>query len=231
MSIPATLTSESRSEKASQAKSNEAYTVGWICAIATEFVAAQSLLDEKHEGPEAISTNDDNDYALGKIGRHNVAIAVLPLGEYGLSSAASVASNMRRTFPNIRIGLMVGIGSGAPSSSHDIRLGDVVVGVASNGKAVHQYDYGKTIQSQDFIQTGFLNQSPSLLRTAVHGLIAKYEMDGHQILETIQEALKRRPRMSAKYRKPAPDTDRLYDSDILHPIGGRCPVCSYLWAE
>ncbi|KKO96833.1 hypothetical protein THAR02_11062, partial [Trichoderma harzianum] len=123
------------------------YTIGWICAIPTEYVAAQAFLDEKHEGPDYTSPNDNNDYTLGKIGRHNIVIAVLPNGEYGLSSAASVARDMLHSFPNIRIGLMVGIGGGAPSSKHDIRLGDVIVGVSNKGKGgVVQYDFGKAIQ-------------------------------------------------------------------------------------
>jgi hypothetical protein len=48
-------------------------------------------------------------YTLGKVGKQNVAIAVLPDGEYGLSTAASVARDMLHSFPNVRIGLMVGI--------------------------------------------------------------------------------------------------------------------------
>lgn len=53
---------------------------------------------------------------------------------------------------------MVGIGGGAPSHEHDIRLGDIVVSSPSNGKSgVFQYDYGKTIQDQSFRHTGFLN--------------------------------------------------------------------------
>jgi nucleoside phosphorylase len=110
------------------------YTVGWICAISTEYVAAQVFLDKKHEGPEHISTNGNNDYTLGKVGRHDVVIAVLPDGEYGTSSAAMVARDMLQSFPNIRIGLMVGIGGGAPSQKHDIRLGDIVVSALRDGK-------------------------------------------------------------------------------------------------
>nr|CEG05431.1 unnamed protein product [Fusarium clavum] len=37
-----------------------------------------------------------------------------------------VAANMLNAFNNIRIGLLVGIGGGAPTSQNDIRLGDVV---------------------------------------------------------------------------------------------------------
>jgi nucleoside phosphorylase len=110
------------------------YTVGWICAISTEYVAAQAFLDENHDGPDYVSPNDNNDYILGKVGRYNVVIAVLPDGEYGTTSVAMVARDMLHSFPNIRIGLMVGIGGGALSQTHDIHLGDIVVSAPRDGK-------------------------------------------------------------------------------------------------
>jgi hypothetical protein len=70
------------------------FTVGWICAISTEYVAARAFLDEKHEGLEYMSPNNNNDYTLGKVGKYNVGIAVLPDGEYGTASAAIVARCM-----------------------------------------------------------------------------------------------------------------------------------------
>lgn len=196
------------------------YTVGWICAIATEYVAAQSFLDEEHEGPEYVSPNDNNDYTLGKIKKHNVVIAVLPDGEYGISSAASVARDMLHTFPNIRIGLMVGIGGGAPSTKHDIRLGDIVVSSPGDGKGgVFQYDFGKTVQEQSFQHTGFLNQPPMVLRTAVSGLKSHYVLNGHKLDRTISKILENRKRLKRKYSRPPPDTDLLYRTDIIHPLG------------
>ncbi|KAM0268863.1 hypothetical protein ACHAQH_009903 [Verticillium albo-atrum] len=78
---------------------------------------------------------------------------------------------MLHSFPNIRIGLMVGIAGSAPSSKHNVRLGDVVVSSRGGGQGgVFQYDYGKTIQDQAFHHTQFLDQPPSLLRSAVSGL-------------------------------------------------------------
>ncbi|KAL7917033.1 hypothetical protein ACQKWADRAFT_317617, partial [Trichoderma austrokoningii] len=187
------------------------YTVGWICAISTEYVAAQAFLEDKHEKPEYVSPHDNNTYTLGRIGRHNIVIAVLPNGEYGLSSAAGVARDMLHSFPNVRIGLMVGIGGGAPSAKHDIRLGDVVVGISSNGEgAVVQYDFGKAIQDQEFQEMGFLNQAPTLLRTAVSGLMAEYESEGNQIQEAVDSALAKRPRLRKKYKRPEVSSDRLY---------------------
>ncbi|KAL6797092.1 ankyrin repeat-containing domain protein [Trichoderma sp. SZMC 28012] len=195
------------------------YIVGWICAISTEYVAAQAFLDEKHEGPEYVSPNDNNDYTLGKIGKHNVVIAVLPGGEYGIASAAMVARDMLHSFPNVRIGLMVGIGGGVPSQKHDIRLGDVVVSVPRDGNGgVFQYDFGKTIKNQSFCTTGFLSQPPTVLLTAINGLQAQYEIDGHQLEEAINNVLEKKPRLSKKYKRPDIMTDILFKSKATHEV-------------
>ncbi|PTB61114.1 hypothetical protein M431DRAFT_538258 [Trichoderma harzianum CBS 226.95] len=196
----------------------EDYTVGWICAISTERVAAEAFLDEKHAGPEDVSAHDNNDYALGKMGRHNVVIAVLPDGEYGTASAATVARDMLHSFPNIRIGLMVGIGGGAPSAEHDIRLGDIVVSAPRNGKGgVFQYDFSKTMQDQAFQQTRFLDQPPTILRAAIAGLKAQYEAEGHELEEMINGILARKRKLQKNYRRPDPSSDKLFQSEIVHP--------------
>jgi len=203
----------------------ESYTVGWICAIYTEYVAAQAFLDDEHTRPEYVSPHDSNDYMLGRVGKHNVVIAVLPDGEYGTASAASVAKDMLHSFPNVRIGLMVGIGGGAPSPMHDIRLGDVVVSTPRSGQGgVFQYDFGKTIQDQSFSTTGFLNQPPSVLRTAINGLKAQYETHGHQINEDINNILETKKRLRKKYGRPNQESDKLYLSTIVHPAdkSGAC---------
>jgi nucleoside phosphorylase len=201
------------------------YTVGWICAITTEYVAAQEFLDEEHEGPEYVSPNDTNHYTLGKIGKHNVVIAVLPDNEYGKSSAASVARDMLHSFPNVRIGLMVGIAGGAPGK-HDIRLGDIVVSSAGNGKGgVFGYDFGKAIQGRDFQETGLLNQPPTLLRTTVSGLKARYERKGHQLAETTNMILEKNPRLRGKYKQPETGADRLFKSEVTHDLSCAA-ICS-----
>ncbi|KAI1055328.1 hypothetical protein LB506_011510 [Fusarium annulatum] len=206
------------------------YIVGWICALHIEYVAAKTFLDEKHEPPEFVSTNDNNLYTLGKIGKHNTVIAVLPHGEYGIAPAASVARDMLHSFPNIRIGLMVGIGGGAPSPKHDIRLGDVVVSASDNEKhgGVFNFDHGKVIQGQPFKESGFLNQPPIILRTAVQGLRAEYEAEGHQLEHIINKILDQKPRLRKKYGRPQGVTDRLYQPGVLHQPNDEpnCDLCS-----
>lgn len=69
------------------------YTVGWICALATEMAVARAMLDERHDSlPQ--DRRDHNSYALGRIGPQYVAIAYLPEGVMGVTSAAQVAEQM-----------------------------------------------------------------------------------------------------------------------------------------
>ncbi|THW78138.1 hypothetical protein D6D18_09779, partial [Aureobasidium pullulans] len=194
------------------------YTVGWICALSTESVAACLFLDKEHEDrPDHLSPNDSNDYTLGEMSGHYVVIAVMPEGEYGQTSATGVIKDMLNSFPNIRIGLMVGIGGGAPSAKHDIRLGDVVVSSPQDGTGgVYQYDYGKLIQGQGFQHTGFLNQPSTLIRTTVSGLKTQYKRKGHKIQETIKTILDDNPRLNEEFSHPSEDKDRLYRSDVVH---------------
>ncbi|KAH9227376.1 hypothetical protein K456DRAFT_929458 [Colletotrichum gloeosporioides 23] len=203
-----------------------AYTIGWICALSVESAAAQVFLDERHQVPSDVS--DSNSYVTGRIGKHNVVIAVMPQNEYGTAPAATTAKDMVRSFPHVRLGLMVGIGGGAPSQEHDIRLGDVVV--SSRGKGIGgviQFDYGKMIQGQGFKETGHLNQPLTALMTAVAALDAQYDLEGPQLDEKVESALeKHRKAFKKKYARPSEDTDRLYRSEFTHPndLSGGCPT-------
>lgn len=193
------------------------YIVGWICAIKVEYVAAQVFLDEEYEGPAFVSQHDNNSYTLGRIGKYNVVIATLPFGEYGTTSAATVARDMVHSFPNIRIWLTVGIGGGAPSEKHDIRLGDIVVGTPSNGNSgLFQYDFGKNIQGQPYQTTGTLNRPPTALLTALAGLQSRYERNGHKLEEAVSDVLEKNKRLQRQYKRPNPSSDGLYRSEVVH---------------
>lgn len=199
-----------------EALANECYTVGWICAVKTEYVAAQLFLDEKHGRPHQQSQHDGNDYTLGQIGKHKVVISTLPGGEYGTSAATGVARDMLHSFPNIRIGLMVGIAGGAPNKDHDIRLGDVVVSMPGNGESgVIYYDFGKAIQNHGLKITGHLDKPPTILRTAATGLQAEHEIEPHTIEEAVMSKLQN-ARLRKSYGRPDLNSDRLYQPTFEH---------------
>jgi nucleoside phosphorylase len=202
------------------------FSIGLICAIPVEFVAVRALLDETYE--LQLDLHNSNDYAYGRIGAHNVVISK---GEYGTASAARVASEMVSIFSNLRIALLVGVGGGAPSRRHDIRLGDVVVSAPSSdirlgdvvisapssGQVlVYQYDFGKTIQSREFQQAGSLMEPPGSLWAAVAGLRASYEMKQQILEETIEKALTLRPLLRKIYERPDLKSDRLFQSEVVH---------------
>lgn len=203
-----------------------AFEVGWICALSTEFVAACELLDEEYEVKGLDYKSDENAYRFGCIGRHKIVISCLPKGRYGLTSAASVARDMLRSFPAIRFGLMVGIAGGAPSTKHDIRLGDVVVGCPSGTSGgVINIQYGKNIQGSGFSYTGSLTPPPRVLLSAVNNLIARHEQYGHHIQDTVDRILVN-PRLSRRYQSPGPRHDLLFTSRYLHRDDDRgCEDC------
>ncbi|KAF3400141.1 hypothetical protein F1880_008451, partial [Penicillium rolfsii] len=62
------------------------YSVGRITAIKCEYVAAQVFLDDRHERPSNLPPQDPNDYAFSKMGRHNIVIAIPPIGGYGTTN-------------------------------------------------------------------------------------------------------------------------------------------------
>ncbi|KAF5976485.1 ankyrin repeat [Fusarium coicis] len=195
------------------------YTIGWICALSKELIAAKAFLDTLHDPVDNAAINDDNNYTLGSIGKHNVVIAVLPYGQYGLVNAAAALTHMTRTFSNLRAVLMVGIGGGVPGKK-DIRLGDIVVGsVGRNSSGVIQYDYGRAVQGEEFAVTGHLNQPPMAFLTAMSSLHATYEMEGHSIESDINLALRKYKRLQKKYKRPVALSDRLYDADFIHQEG------------
>ena len=79
----------------------QSYTIGWICAHDTEYVAARAFLDKSHWRMDDIDIRDANDYTLGQMGLHNIVIAVLPHWQHGLVNAAAAAKDMARTSSNL----------------------------------------------------------------------------------------------------------------------------------
>ncbi|KAG4267322.1 hypothetical protein FPRO04_04934 [Fusarium proliferatum] len=183
---------------------HDRYTVAWICALHIEMAAARAMLDEEHaDCPWQV--NDMNSYVLGSIKSHNVVIACLPTDHYGTNNAATVLSNMRRTFPNIEIGLMVGIGGGVPLKA-DIRLGDIVVGIR-----VMQYDMGKTL-SDGFQRTAVPKIPDSIIRTVISNLRSRHELRGSRVPSILREKMG----SHNAYSRPS-EPDRLFQQSYQHP--------------
>ena len=202
----------------------DAYTVGWICALPLELVAARSMLDEEHETLD-LPLRDHNTYCLGTIGNHNVVLCCLPVGEYGTISAAKVASNMIQTFPNSKVlSLLVGIGGGVPSMNHDVRLGDIAVSVSKSGPPVKQYDYGKTVANGYSVTQGTLNKPASMLSTAVAKVITEHKLGKSRVAKFMADAIHKHSLKG--YEHPGVEFDTAPEYHCTQNIEGpRCGVC------
>lgn len=196
--------------------SHNDYTVGWICALPSEMAASKAMLDEIHAKlPQP--QHDHNTYTLGEVFGHNVAVACLPSGVYGTTSAATVAAQMLSTFPAMRFGLMVGIGGGVPSRETDIRLGDIVVSKPTGDLGgVVQYDYGKTISDGHFQRTGSLNKPPQVVLTAITDIQANYLMGQGQVPRFLSEMQAKYPSMT-RFTYQGQNEDNLFAADYDHP--------------
>ncbi|KAI0846643.1 hypothetical protein F5Y00DRAFT_271920 [Daldinia vernicosa] len=191
-------------------RTRDEYTVGWICALPKEQVAAIAMLDDEHPDIPKLP-NDYNTYTLGSIGGYNVAITCLPKGTVGTNSAATAAAQMVNTFPCIKIGLMVGIGGGIPSK---VRLGDVVVSVPTDEHpGVVQWDFGKAEEGGKFRRTGALNRPPRALLTAVSTMESKVEMLGSRIPQYLEDMKTKFPNLHPKYTQSSQLKDPLVSSD------------------
>jgi nucleoside phosphorylase len=184
------------------------YTVGWVCALPIEMAAAIAVLDSIHV-PLPRKEGDSNTYTFGRVAGHNVVIACLPASQYGTNNAATVASNMSRSFASITIRLMVGIGGGVPDGGIDVRLGDVVV-----GNEVVQYDLGKVLPDGQFQRTGRTTTPPHTIMTAVSKLQADYENAPSKIPSILLDMLDRNEQMTSYARPSLPD--RLFRHTYKH---------------
>lgn len=200
--------------------SREDYTVAWVCALPVELAAAREMLDEEHEAL-GLDANDNNIYALGRVGQHNAVVACLPLGKTGTNSAVAVAVGMKSVFKSIRFGLMVGIGGGVPSVEADIRLGDVVVSSPHKQHGgVVQYDSGKATPS-GFKRTGFINSPPRILLNAVSNIQANQWVGKSRLLEYLSK-LTDLPAFARENAGP----DVLFTAGYDHEGGAACERCS-----
>lgn len=92
------------------------YTVLWIAPLAIEAEAALHMLEHKHDGRFPMNRGDDYVFLAGDTLGHNVVIATFSAGqEYGTGSAAALASQAKKFFPNLWFGLLVGVAAGLPS--------------------------------------------------------------------------------------------------------------------
>ncbi|BCS08063.1 hypothetical protein ALUC_20433A [Aspergillus luchuensis] len=205
---------------------HDEYTVGWICRSPVEVTFASMVLDE-HDPPMAHKFSAIGQAILGRIGVYNIVIARLPLSRCGDTQAiAALEREMFSTFPAIGFSLVVGMGGGVPSSSADIRLGDVVVSqLTGKSGGVIKYDLGKASNRVNFQRTGSLNEIPEYLSTALATIQANHDLRGlmgRQIAKNLSDIQRK---LSPSIRSLRPEEDCLFQAEYEHIAPGSCANC------
>ncbi|KAM3485147.1 hypothetical protein MY8738_001615 [Beauveria namnaoensis] len=197
------------------------YTVAWIAPLEIEARAAACMLDHEHDGRFSMQRGDDYVYQAGEVCGHNVIIATLPAGqEYGTGSAAALASQVKKFFPNIWFGLLVGVAAGLPSLTgpliRDIRLGDVLVALPEGDSAgLVAYDLGKETGSDDFqlLRGGdALAVTETVVRAAIGSIKRRAPNDANLILPYYHK-IKNQEHDGGTFADPGQGTDQLYGTD------------------
>ncbi|KAF7539367.1 hypothetical protein G7Z17_g12433 [Cylindrodendrum hubeiense] len=203
-------------EPQAASRSHDDYTIAWICALHMELAAARAMLDEPHEDLRR-DPNDSNTYTLGSIKDHNIVIACLPAAQYGTNNAANVLTHLVRTFPSIRLGLMVGIGGGVPIMA-DLRLGDIVVGTR-----VMQCDLGKIVEDGQIRRTAIPRILQNQLGTLVSTLRSTHEREPSRIPSILREKLEG----LTEYSRPSLPDHLFYASYDHASSTPGCDGCDY----
>lgn len=197
------------------------YTVAWIAPLEIEARAALLMLDRLHHGRFALRPGDDYIYEAGEMCGHNVIIATLPSGQgYGTGAAAAIAAQVKKFFPRLWLGLLVGVAAGLPNLQRDppldIRLGDVLVGLPDGDHAgLISYELGKETGKDGFQLLRFghaLAQTETVIQSAICSIKLRAPDDAEVFLP-YYEHLKDKRHSQGSFVDPGQEGDVLYEVD------------------
>ncbi|KFA81514.1 hypothetical protein S40288_09942 [Stachybotrys chartarum IBT 40288] len=212
------------------------YHVAWICPVAdVELLPARLMLDEQHTPPPYDTHYDENTYTCGTVNGHAVVVATCPPGQAGNVNAGRLTGPMFKTFPNIRMAVLVGIGGGIPRPDvpkdplDDIHLGDVVVGCTSDGKPACVYhDRGRSKVDGQFEMVGTMQDPDWRLTNALSMLASDHEMGKTTFADQLRR-LRKDKKFAQKFARPSLEHDRLFKATHHHigEYGSNCVACDH----
>ncbi|KAK1989633.1 hypothetical protein LX36DRAFT_500426 [Colletotrichum falcatum] len=176
------------------------------CALHLEYDAAALALDgfwDDDGDTYGRAAGDTNTYCIGRIGRHNVVLALLP--NMGKISAVSAAASLRSSLTGLRLAVVAG-------------TGDVII-----SKTVVQYDYGRQHQDR-FIRRDTLDDNLGRPNRDIRSLMSTLDTDRRrdglergaaQAMDQIREKAAQ-ARRRGRYVRPSASEDRLFKPDYQH---------------
>ena len=205
----------------------DGFEIAIICALPIERNAVEALLDEEYE-TDGLSygkaAGDRNAYTTGRLGNQNVVLAYMP--GMGTISATAVAANLCSSFERIKVGIVVGICGGVPTTAGggEILLGDVIISTS-----MIQIDFGRQYPNQ-FIRKKEVEDTLGRANPEIRAFVGK--TSGY----LVQRRLKDKTSLFStqicakdgfsKSAYPRPENDILYPAKYRHKhrIQGSC-IC------
>ncbi|RFU79549.1 phosphorylase superfamily [Trichoderma arundinaceum] len=212
-----------------QPTSRDEFQIAIICALSSEADAVTLLFDQfwdEESDPYGRAKGDTNHYITGRLGKHNVVLAILP--NMGTNSAAAATASLRSSYSNLKLAFLVGVCAGVPKvGDYDVFLGDVVV-----SKAIIQYDFGRQYPGH-FEVKNTVEDSLGRANKDIRAMLALFETEHmREILQAKAtgylkqlQAIARKKRRRAKYQYPGIAEDRLYLPNYIHRHGNSCETC------
>ncbi|PCG92612.1 NB-ARC [Penicillium occitanis (nom. inval.)] len=209
-------------------ESRDEFEIAIICALPVERNAIEALLEVDYEADGFSykkAEGDPNTYTTGRLGNQHVVLAYMP--GMGMVPAAAVTSNLRSSFKNIKVGIVVGVCGGATKTTagEEILLGDVIISTS-----VIQIDFGRQyphrfIKKKETEDT--LGRAGPELRAFI-GKMSGYLMSSRLKAKTnsySSELCSRKEFLKSAY--PGPEKDRLHQADLSHKhwTKGICSIC------
>lgn len=207
-----------------QPRHREDFQVAIICALALEYDAVSLLFDQfwdEDDEPYGRAQGDTNIYTTGRIGNHNVVLALLP--NMGTASGAGSAASFRSSYSGMKIAFLVGICGGVPGAGQDeVLLGDVVI-----SKTVMQYNLGRQYPNA-FVTKDTVSDNLGRPNKAVRTLIASFETErgrrrlrqkAGQYLKDLQHSATEEGHRH-NYQYPGAAEDKLFAATYRHKHWG-----------
>ncbi|KAF6811252.1 pfs domain-containing protein [Colletotrichum sojae] len=194
------------------------FEIAVVCALDLEYDAATLAFDEVDDDDLGKAPGDTNTYTTGRIGRHNVVMALLP--GMGKANAASVTAALRSSYTGLKLALLTGVCGGVPTPDGrtEVVLGDVVI-----SKTVAQYDLGRQypdrLARKDTVDDnlGRPNQEIRSMLAVLGSEFGKSRLRKRTnvVLGEIRQKAIDEDRETG-YDRPAAQDDTLYPSTYLH---------------
>ncbi|KAI4850718.1 purine and uridine phosphorylase [Aureobasidium sp. EXF-8845] len=193
-------------------ESRDDFRVAIICALPLEAAAVLDLFDQRYDkdgSKYGKQEGDTNSYSTGCIGRHDIVLAHMP--GIGIYSATSVALNIRLSFKEVNLALVVGVCGGAPVKQ-PIILGDVVI----SNSVVECYTgrhYSDGVQARKGLVDTLGRPNHE-----IRGLLSKFQVPliRRELEDELQQNLTELCSKNNTLRYPGVEHDRLFAASYRH---------------